>query len=377
MKTKKIIIAPDSFKGTLRSTEVCRIWKEAFDLAWPQAEVVCLPMADGGEGSLDAVVAATGAKLMEKVVSDPLGRPVAARWALIGNDSAFIEAAEANGIERIISAERNPMKTTTYGVGEMIMDALANGVRNITMAIGGSATVDGGIGMLSAMGYRFLDGNGNEVVLSGGGLSDIVSVIVPELPQFSLKIACDVTNPLLGENGSARIFGPQKGATPEMVEELESGMASYSQVMMMSGLADSCDQPGDGAAGGLGFALRGVLGGKMESGARLIAEIAGLERHLEGASLLITGEGCSDSQTLFGKLPVVLAEIAASRNVPSILCSGAVNDRDNTLFKCFCGVFSTVGKVDTLQNVLDSAGDNLARTARSVAAALHTAHGED
>ena len=373
MKKRKVVIAPDSFKGTLRATEVCRVWRSAFEYAYPEAELVCLPMADGGEGSLEAVLCATGAERIEAIVSDPLGREVKAHWALLPGNAAFIEAAEANGLERISAEERNPMVTTTYGVGQLMLDALGRGVRNITIAIGGSATVDGGAGMLQALGYRLLDSNGTDICPGGASLASLKSVIAPELPVFRLAVASDVVNPLLGEQGSAKVFGPQKGATSEMVEVLEDGMRNYSDVMIASGLADSRDCPGDGAAGGLGFALRAVLGGSISSGARLIADVVRLERHLEGADLLITGEGCSDSQTLFGKLPSVVAELAARHGVPTILCSGAVRDGDNALGNRFKAVFSTVMKADSLQSVLEHAEDNLYRTACSIAAVLRMA----
>ena len=373
MKKRKVVIAPDSFKGTLRATEVCGIWRRAFEYAYPEAELVCLPMADGGEGSLEAVLCATGAESVEATVADPLGRPVKAHWALLPDGSAFIEAAEANGLERVSAAERNPMAATSRGVGQLILAALEKGVRKATIGIGGSATVDGGAGMLQALGYRLLDANGAEIGPGGASLASLKSAIAPELPEFSLSIASDVVNPLLGEQGSARVFGPQKGATAEMVDALEAAMRNYADVIIASGLADSCSCPGDGAAGGLGFALRALLGGSINSGARLISDVVHLEKHLDGASLLITGEGCSDSQTLFGKLPSVLAEIAAKHGVPTILCSGAVNDSGNALSSRFSAVFSTLMKVDSLQSTLKNADDNLYRTACSVAAVLRMA----
>ncbi|MBO4513966.1 MAG: glycerate kinase [Victivallales bacterium] len=370
MSVKKIVIAPDSFKGTLRATQVCNIWRRAFQNVCPEVELVCLPMADGGEGSLEAVLAATGAKSIEQKVGDPLGRTVSAHWALLPDGSAFIEAAEANGIERITAQERNPLVATTYGVGQLINAALGKGAKRITIGIGGSATVDGGAGMLQALGYRLLDENGSDIAPGGAGLAKVKSVIPAKLPDFELNIACDVVNPLLGELGTCHVFAPQKGATPEMVETLEQYMRNYADVMISSGVASACDVPGDGAAGGLGFALRGVLGGKMHSGARLIAGIVHLREHLNGASLLITGEGCSDEQTLYGKLPAVVAEIASEADVPAILCSGAINDEHDALRKRFKAVFGTLAKPVSLQEALDNAEDNLYRTACSIAAIL-------
>ncbi len=370
MSVKKIVIAPDSFKGTLRATQVCNIWRRAFQKVCHEVELVCLPMADGGEGSLEAVLAATGARSIEEKVADPLGRTVSAHWALLQDGSAFIEAAEANGIERITPQERNPLIATTYGVGQLISAALNKGAKRITIGIGGSATVDGGAGMLQALGYRLLDENGNDIAPGGAGLAKIKKVIPAKLPDFELNIACDVVNPLLGKLGTCHVFAPQKGATPEMVETLEQYMRNYADVMISSGVASACDVPGDGAAGGLGFALRGVLGGKIHSGARLIAGLVHLKEHLNGASLLITGEGCSDEQTLYGKLPAVVAEIAAEAGVQAILCSGAVNDEHDALRKRFKAVFGTLAKPVSLQEALDNAEDNLYRTACSIAAIL-------
>ena len=366
----KVVIAPDSFKGTLRATQVCEIWSRAFRENFPKAELACLPMADGGEGCLDAIFAATGAQSIEAHVSDPLGRTVIAHWAKLPDGTAFIEAAEANGIERLAPSERNPMAATTYGVGQLIKSALESGVGKITIGIGGSATVEGGAGMLQALGYRLLDEQGNDIAHGGAGIATIKSVVPAELPSFELNIACDVVNPLLGAQGTCRVFAPQKGANSEMVEELENAMRHYAGVLVSAGIASCCDAPGDGAAGGLGFALRGVLGGRMRSGAKLFADMVRLRERLEGASLLITGEGCSDGQTLYGKLPSVVAEIALEKGVPSILCSGAVNDAENALRKRFSAVFGTTMKPVPLQEALDNAEENLYRTACSIAKVL-------
>ena len=376
----KIIIAPDSFKGTLRAVEVCRIWKQAFAEACPTAELVCLPMSDGGEGSLQSVEFSTHAKLVSCEVADPLSRPVTASFALFEDgQSAFVESAAACGIELLKPEEKNPMKTTSYGVGQLIGEALNAGARKITVAIGGSAMVDGGVGMLQALGFRLLDAQGKPLPRGGGALKALAAIDAsqanPLLREATFTIASDVTNPLTGPTGTATVFGPQKGATPEMVQELEAGIVHFAEVVISSGVAGDCMHPGDGAAGGLGFALRAFLHAKTESGATLIARLVHLEEHLRGADYLITGEGRTDEQTLFGKLPAVVAELAAKHSVPAILCSGAVEDTVK-LRSRFVAVFSTLQSVQPLEQVLACAEQNLHATAYSIASLLSSKGGK-
>ena len=376
----KVVIAPDSFKGTLRAVEVCRIWKQAFAEACPSADLVCLPMSDGGEGALQSVEFSTHAKLMSCEVADPLSRPVMASYALFDDgQSAFIESAAACGIELLKPEEKNPMKTTSYGVGQLIGEALKAGARKITVAIGGSAMVDGGVGMLQALGFKFLDAQGQPLPRGGGALKALSTIdtsqVNPLLREATFTIASDVTNPLTGPTGTATVFAPQKGATPEMVQELESGIVHFAEVVISSDIASDCTHPGDGAAGGLGFALRVFLNAKMESGATLIARLVHLEEHLQGADYLITGEGKTDEQTLFGKLPAVVAEFAAKHGVPAILCSGAVEDTEK-LRSRFAAVFSTLQSVQPLEQVLACAEQNLYATAYSIASLLSSKEGK-
>lgn len=376
----KIVIAPDSFKGTLRAVEVCRIWKQAFEEACPTAELVCLPMADGGEGSLQSMEFSTHAQLVSREVEDPLSRPVQAAFALFdGGESAFVETAAACGIELLKPEERNPMKATSYGAGQLIAEALKAGSKSITVAIGGSATVDGGLGMLQALGFKLLDVQGKPLPRGGCALNALATIDAsqanPLLREASITIASDVTNPLLGPTGAATVFGPQKGATPAMVTELEAGLAHFAEVAISSGFAGDCTHPGDGAAGGLGFALRAFLHARTESGATLIARLVHLEEHLQGADFLITGEGRTDEQTLYGKLPAVVAELAARHGVPAILCSGAVEDAEK-LRSRFAAVFSTLQSVQPLEQVLTCAKQNLYATAHSIASLLSQKGGE-
>lgn len=365
----KIVLAPDSFKGTIRAPEVCAIWKNAFDKSFPEANLVLLPMSDGGEGALDAVLASTKGRRVPVQVHDALGRSVAASFAMLPDGAVFIESAMACGIELLKPSERNPMLASSYGVGELIAAALDAGARNLTVSIGGSATVDGGMGMLQALGARFADADGRNVSPGGNGLAQLESVdfscLDKRIGEAVFRIASDVNNPLLGQNGAARVFGPQKGATPEMVEELEAGLSRYARLMCLAGVADDCIHPGDGAAGGMGFALRCALGAKAQSGAALIAELADLRSCLKGADLLITGEGKSDSQTLCGKLPAYLAQVAHEYSIPVLLCSGAVEDMAE-LQSHFDMVFSTVPSVEPLEIVLKNARQNLYRIAISI-----------
>ena len=376
----KIVIAPDSFKGTLRAVEVCRIWRQAFAEVCPTVELVCLPMADGGEGSLQSVEFSTHAQLISRKVEDPLSRLVQAGFAIFdGGRSAFIETAAACGIELLKPEEKNPMKTTSYGAGQLIQAALEAGAKNITVAIGGSATVDGGVGMLQALGFRLLDTQGKPIPRGGCALKALASIEASQVNQLlreaTITIASDVTNPLLGPTGAATVFGPQKGATPEMVLELEAGLAHFAKLAVASGFAEDCTHPGDGAAGGLGFALRSFLHARTESGATLIARLVHLEEHLQGADYLITGEGKTDEQTLFGKLPAVVADLAAKHHVPAILCSGAVEDAEKLRSK-FTAVFSTLQSVQPLEQVLACAERNLHATAYSIASLLSSKGGK-
>ncbi len=374
MDTPKIIIAPDSFKGTLSARQVCQIWEKAFSQAFPEARTVLLPMSDGGEGALECIFSATGASPVQAMVEGPLGAPVMAEAALFNEGrSAFIESAAACGLGLVPPGSRDPMKTSSYGAGQMIAAVLKAGAVDITVAIGGSATVDGGAGMLQALGVSLKDSDGREIPRGGAGLARIASVdaggLNPLARKASFRIAGDVKNPLLGPDGAAAVFGPQKGATASTIPLLEKGLANFAGCAIASGLADDCRHPGDGAAGGMGFALRCFLGASFRSGAELIAELTGFRRHLEGASLLITGEGRTDRQTAFGKLPAVLAGMARQCGVPVVLCSGAIEDADS-LTGVFDAMFSTVQAVRPLEAVLADAASSLETTARSMASLL-------
>ncbi len=372
----KIVIAPDSFKDALRSPEICDIIASQYAKVFPDAEIIKIPMADGGEGTTEALVYALKGKMVELEVTAPLGNRITASYGLVDNGkTAVMEMAAASGIELVPREKLNPMKTTTFGTGELIKDAIDRGVEQIIIGIGGSATVDGGIGMAAALGYKLLDADGNEVALGGFGLSKIVSIdsssVIDGLDRVSIKVASDVTNPLTGTNGAARVYGPQKGATPDMVEELDNALAALEKILLSGGFYKGGAE-GDGAAGGLGAALRAFCGGELVSGANLIAEAANLAGHLEGASLLITGEGKTDSQTLCGKLPAVVASLAKEKNVPTLLISGALLIREE-LLEMFDYAVSTSCGQSSLEELLRDAPKDISFIALNTAKMLKTA----
>lgn len=362
----KIVIAADSFKGALRSAEVCAAIMRGLRRALPDAELIAVPMADGGEGTVRTVIQATGGTLHQAEVHGPLMKPLNAEYGLTPgpNCCAVFEMAAASGIELLSPNQLNPLKATTFGTGQMLLKMLDDGAEEILLGIGGSATVDGGAGMMQALGARLLDQSGNVLPdgIGGGDLHRIAKIDLVELDarlqKCRLRVACDVNVPLLGTTGAARMFGPQKGATAEMVETLEHNLAHWAEITGKDGFV-----PGDGAAGGLGFALRTLLNAQITPGAELVIEITGLVGKLRGARLLITGEGCSDEQTSTGKLCASVATVARNVNVPTILLSGALKGDFSDIFAAAWSIARGPGKLedainDTAVN-LEAAGRNI------------------
>ena len=373
----KIIIAPDSYKGCLRSIEVCQYLSNGIKQLCPEAEIVKLPMADGGEGSVEAIVLSTGGEFHRMKVCGPLGEQTEALYGVAGNsNTAVMEMASASGIELIAREKLNPLKTTTYGTGQVLKQIIENGARDIIIGIGGSATVDGGAGMLQALGYKFLDKDNNEfkMPLNGESLKQIVSIdaseVLPELKDCCIRIASDVTNPLLGETGAAKVFGPQKGATDEIVMELEENLSHFADKVISSGFVDDCKKSGDGAAGGLGFGLRALCDAESVSGAELIIEITDLKKKLINADILITGEGCTDFQTAHGKLCSVIAKAAGDAKVPAVLVSGALLGDLSELSDLFTAMFSTTSVPCSLEEAFVQTPANLVRMGRNIAGLL-------
>lgn len=323
----KIVIAIDSFKGSMSSLEAGSAAAEGVLRVLPDAEIVIKPIADGGEGTVDALVEGMHGTLKTVSVKNPLDRPHTAAYGVIG-DTAIMEMAASSGIALIPRAELNPMEATTYGVGQMIADAVCAGCRKFIIGIGGSATNDGGVGMLQALGFEFLDTEGNPVPFGAKGLDKIAEIrddtVLPALKDCTFKIACDVNNPLCGERGATAIYGPQKGVTPEQVAVIDEAMASYARVTKAKYPQADMEYPGAGAAGGLGFAFMTFLGGKLQSGIQLILEEIGLEDCVKNADLVLTGEGRMDGQTVMGKVPVGIAALAKQYHKPVLGFAGCV-----------------------------------------------------
>lgn len=331
----KILLAPDKFKGTLTAPQAAEIEAKAIAAQLPDAEIICLPLADGGEGTVVTLTLALNGTFKTVRVKDPLGRRIAAVYG-IADKTAVIEMSAASGMSLLKLEELNPMLTSTYGTGELILSALETGVEHIVIGIGGSATVDGGAGMAEALGYRFYDEKGELITnLCGENLRRIVRIdecmVDRKLFECNIRIASDVTNPLLGKNGAAPVFAPQKGAPPEMIPLLESRLKNLSDVLIRQGMIERSDLPGDGAAGGLGMGLRAFCRASSESGARLAMELTHFESLLDGVDYVITGEGCTDSQTENGKLCSEIAKACKRHHVKCILLSGAVKGDPSAL----------------------------------------------
>lgn len=324
-----ITIAIDSFKGSLSSMEAGQAVAEGIRRVMPSAGIRIRPLADGGEGTTEALTAGLGGELKSLTVTGPLGRPVTASYGLIRERKmAVLEMASAAGLTLISQEERNPLEATTYGVGEMIRDAIGEGCRHFLVGIGGSATNDGGTGMLSALGFQFLDSEGQPIPLGAKGLENLARISTenarPELSQCSFHIACDVTNPLCGENGCSAVYGPQKGADPEMIRQMDQWMERYGDLAARTFPAADKEAPGAGAAGGLGFAFLTFLNGSLESGVGMVLKEINLKDDIRDADLVITGEGRLDAQTVMGKAPIGVAHLAKEYGKPVIAFSGAV-----------------------------------------------------
>jgi glycerate 2-kinase (EC 2.7.1.-) len=304
----KIVIAPDSYKESLSASEVAQAIEKGFREIFPDAQYVSVPVADGGEGTVEAMIAATKGTQLTARVTGPLGEPVDANWGISGDGkTAFIEMAAASGLALVPPALRNPLVTTSRGTGELILHALEQGARNIIIGIGGSATNDGGAGMVQALGAKLCDANGTEIGNGGGSLVNLnsinTSVLDPRLKSCTIRVACDVTNPLTGNTGASRIFGPQKGATEAMILELDRNLDHFADVIKRSLRIDVKQVPGSGAAGGMGAALMAFLGAELRSGIEIVTQALNLEEHIHDCTLVVTGEGRIDSQSIHGKSP--------------------------------------------------------------------------
>ena len=332
----KAVIAIDSLKGSLTSLEAGEAIKKGIRKVYKDAEIVIRPVADGGEGTAVALTLGMNGKLEKVNVTDPLGKEVEAEYGILEPSethkvkTAIIEMSAAAGITLVDEKERNPLKTTTYGVGEMIKDAIAKGCRHFIVGIGGSATNDGGIGMLQALGFGILDKSGKQVSFGAQGLSEIETIsdefVLPELKDCTFRIACDVTNTLCGEQGASAIYGPQKGATPTMIMQMDKWLAYYAALSREKYPHANMNQAGTGAAGGLGFAFLTYTNAVLESGIKIVLEETELEKYVKDADIVVTGEGRLDGQTVMGKAPVGVAGIAKKYGKKVIAFSGCVTE---------------------------------------------------
>ena len=324
----KIVIAPDSFKESLSAPEVAAALARGAKRAAPEAHIICVPMADGGEGTVQAVLGATQGERRSNWVQNALGQPIQAQWALLPDQTAVIEMACAAGLEHIASSQRDVLRATTFGVGELIQHALDAGARHIVLGLGGSATNDAGAGMLSALGLRLLDAQHTPLAAGGAALAALSSIDASKfdsrLKETKITIASDVNNPLCGPLGASAIFGPQKGASSEQVQMLDAALGHFADVCAQHLRHDRRNAAGSGAAGGVGFAAHAWVQSTFRPGAEVIAEIGGLEQAVQGAAFVITGEGRMDAQTLLGKTPMGVAQIAQRAGVPTIAIAGSL-----------------------------------------------------
>ncbi|MCR5755900.1 MAG: glycerate kinase [Acetatifactor sp.] len=370
----KILVAMDSFKGSLNSREANGAVNDGIKKACPTAYVLQYQIADGGEGTVEALLQKQDYERITVKVTDPLGRKVNAQYCIISEKkTAVMEMSQAAGLTLLKENERNPIYTTTFGVGEMIRDAIGRGILDFVIGIGGSATNDAGIGMLQALGYEFKDENGKEVGFGSDGLSKVKSIrndrVIPEIYDCQFRVACDVSNPLYGKQGCSMVFGRQKGAGPDLTYKMDAWMQQYAAVVKTILPHADADYPGAGAAGGLGYAFHTFLNAELVSGISLVLEWSGIEEAVRQADIVITGEGKLDAQTLMGKTPFGVAQIAKKFGKPVIALAGAVGSDTETLNdNGIDAFFPIVDCARTLEEAMDKtvAYENLKRTAEQV-----------
>ena len=372
----KIVIAPDSYKESLSALEVATAIELGFREIWPEADYVKIPVADGGEGTVEAMVAATQGHLVHVDVTGPLGNTIQAFYGLSGDErSAFIEMAAASGLEQVPANLRDPLKTTSWGTGELIRHALDAGVEHIIIGIGGSATNDGGAGMVQALGARLLDAQDEDIAHGAMGLESLaridISQLDPRLAGCRIEVACDVTNPLTGKEGASVVFGPQKGATAEMIPRLDRALTHYAQLIARDLDVNVLEQAGGGAAGGMGAALYAFCGAQLRRGIEIVTDALRLDACVADADLVVTGEGRIDSQTIHGKVPVGVAKIAKRYNKPVIGIAGSLTADVGVVHEHgLDAVFSVIYTICSLDEALKNASENVRMTARNVAATL-------
>lgn len=368
----KIVIAPDSFKESMTAQKACDAIERGLKKIIKNAEFIKVPMADGGEGTTQSLVDATGGKFYHTESTGPLGEKVNSVFGILGDGkTAILEMASTSGLEIVPREKRNPMLTTTFGTGELIKKAIDMGVSTVLIGIGGSATNDGGAGMIQALGGKLLDKNGNQIGFGGGKLSEIERIDLSEvderLKNIKIIAACDVQNPLTGPTGASHIFGPQKGADKEMVEILDENLKHFAEIIRKDLGKDIENVPGAGAAGGLGAGLMAFLSAELKKGIDIVIEYSKLEEKMNGVSLVITGEGSIDGQTRFGKTPYGVAKTAKKHNIPVVALAGNVGKDTDILYDFgFDAVFSIMPGVQNLETALKHGEENLERISENI-----------
>lgn len=379
----KIVIAPDSFKESLSALDVANAIEQGFKHIFPHAQYCKIPMADGGEGTVQAMVDATGGRIIERRVTGPLGTQVNAFYGILGQPdangqlTAVIEMAAASGLHLVPPPQRNPLITTSFGVGELIADALNQGIKHIILGLGGSATNDAGAGMMQALGAKLTDMSGSDIAFGGAALANLhhidIQSLHPNINDCQIEVACDVDNPLCGPRGASVIFGPQKGASPAMVAQLDHALAHFADVVnrqQTPQISVGCEhQAGAGAAGGMGFGVMAMLAATLKPGVDIVTQSVELAKHCQDADLVITGEGRIDGQTVYGKTPMGVLNVAQKYNVPTIGIAGCLgNGADAILKQGMKAIFPIIPAVQPLEQVLSDAQVNLAHTAKNIAA---------
>lgn len=370
----KVVFAIDSFKGSMSSLEAADAAEKGLLKVFETAQAVKIPVADGGEGTVEALAAQEGARLVEIEAADPLGRRIRAHYAVLADGTAVMEMARASGITLLSASELNPMKTSTFGTGEIIAHALKSGARKFAVGIGGSATNDGGMGMLAALGFEFFNSDGERLSEYGGeNLAKVASIklsgAMPELAEADFTVLCDVSNPFSGPNGAAHVYAPQKGATPEMVELLDAGLKSYAKAVEANTGMSIDEHPGAGAAGGLGGAFLAFLKAKLKNGIEGVLDASGFDEKIEGADFIVTGEGRLDIQSSMGKAPEGVARRAHKKGIPVIALGGGITEDAARLYDCHVGaMFSICPSPMALEDAVnhDNAMRNMERASENI-----------
>ncbi|HEY8463528.1 MAG TPA: glycerate kinase [Bacillota bacterium] len=369
----KVIIAPDSFKGCLSAKQAALAIERGIKKAVNNLdlEIIKVPMADGGEGTVEAIIEAVGGQIITETALDPLGNEIQSFYGILPDNTAVIEMAAASGLNLVAPAQRNPLLTTTYGTGQLIRSALESGCQKFIIGIGGSATNDGGAGMAQALGVKLLDRDGQEIGFGGGQLDQVaridLSAVHPGIKNAKFTVASDVKNPLCGPNGAASVYGPQKGATPEMVTILDRNMYHFAGVIKKDLGKDLLNVPGSGAAGGLGAGLLAFLNAEIKPGIEIVMEVADFEGKIKSADYVITGEGATDFQSMFGKVPFGIAQVAQKWGKPVICISGTLGNGCEKLYDAgITALFSIVNKPMSLQEAMERGEALLAQVTENI-----------